>query len=230
MRVKLPAGIPSLLLFLALAGVVVAVAHIPVVQKHLNVKSISHWVEHLGIWGPVGILGLSLLFPFMLLPRWPLVFVAGALYGIVGGSIVGCVAGTIGALFHYLVASRMFRTAGHRVRERFHLPEHMDNRKAWILIFTLRAFPLSNYGLTNMLAGALGMRWGPFSSATFIGMIPSTIMYAAWGKLLKKPSPGYYALAISLVVLLSIGSWWMGRKVLGSHGERSKDGLDLAGG
>lgn len=227
---KLPTGISGLLIFLAFAGAVVAVAHIPAVSGRLNVKSISTWVEQLGMWGPVGILVISLALPFLLLPRWPVVFVAGALYGIVGGSIVGCVAGTLGALFHYLFASRLFRSAGHRVRERFHLPEHMDNRKAWVVIFSMRAFPLSNYGLTNLLAGALGMRWGPFASATFIGMIPSTVMYAAWGKLLKKPSPGYYALAIALVVALSLGSWWMGRKMLGAPAERSKDGHDLAGG
>lgn len=231
MRITLKSGIWSLIGFLGFAVVVVAAAHIPAVREHLTVASITEWVQKLGYWGPLGILAISTVLPFLFLPRWPVVFVAGALYGIVWGTVIGTLAGTIGAVIHFVLSRKLFHPLGDRVRRRFKLPARMDDRHTLILIFTLRAFPLSNYALTNLLAGALGMRLGPFTAATLAGMIPSTLMYAAWGKLLQKPSAGYYTLAIALVVVLALGSWLVGRKVLAPQAERSEDDeLDPAGG
>ncbi|MFO7535788.1 MAG: VTT domain-containing protein [Kiritimatiellia bacterium] len=217
--------------FVAVAVALVAAAHIPAVREHLTVAEITGWVERLGFWAPLAIVGISAVLPFMFLPRWPVVFVAGALYGVLWGSILGSIAGTIGALAHFLLSKPLFHSVGDRVRKRFNLPDHMDDHQTWILLFTLRVFPLSNNSLTNLLAGALGMRVTPFIGATFIGTIPSTLMYAAWGKLLQKPSSAYYALAVALVAVLALGSWWIGKKLLPARNERSdSDEVDLAGG
>lgn len=231
MRLKITSRAGGLVAFLAVAVALVAVAHIPTVREHLTVTAITGWVERLGLWGPLAIVGISVVLPFMFLPRWPVVFVAGALYGILWGTVLGTVAGTVGAVIHFLLSKPLFHPVGDRVRKRFNLPEHMDDRQTWLLLFTLRAFPLSNNSLTNLLAGALGMRLTPFIGATFIGTIPATLMYAAWGKLLQKPSPAYYALAVALVALLALGSWWIGKKILPARNERSDaDEVDLAGG
>jgi uncharacterized membrane protein YdjX (TVP38/TMEM64 family) len=231
MRITLKSGIWSLLGFLACAVAVVAVAHHPAVSAFFKPESVSRWVQTLGLWGPLGILAVSLVLPFLFLPRWPVVFVAGALYGILGGTVIGTVAGTLGAGIHFVLSRRLFHPLGDKIRRRFKLPERMDDRQAVILIFVLRAFPLSNYGLTNILAGALGMRIAPFMLATLLGMIPSTMMYAAWGKLVKQPSPEYYALAVGLVILLMAGSWLVGRRILAPPAERSEDDeLDPSGG
>ena len=232
MRLKIKSGIASLAVFLAFAVAIVFVGHIPVVREHLSSKSIIAWVDHLGFWrGALAIVGISTVLPFFLLPRWPVAFVAGALYGIVGGTVIGTIAGTIGAMIHFVLSRRLFHPVGDRVRKRFNLPDRMDDHQAWVLIFTLRAFPLSNYGLTNLLAGALGLRLLPFIGATFVGMIPSTLMYAAWGKLLQRPSAGYYTLAIALVTALALGSWWAGKKLIPARPERSDDDeVDLVGG
>jgi uncharacterized membrane protein YdjX (TVP38/TMEM64 family) len=218
----LKSGLWGLVGFLALATVLVAVAHLPGVRGYLSVEGINAWVETLGYWGPVGILVVSLVLPFLFLPRWPVVFVAGALYGILWGTVIGTVAGALGAILHFMLSRRLVHTIGERARRRFKLPEHMGDYQAGILIFTLRAFPLSSYPLTNLLAGALGMKVGPFALATVAGMIPSTLMYAAWGKLMQKPSPGYYVLSVMLVAVLFLGAWLAGRKILTPDPERSE--------
>ncbi len=231
MRVKLKFGSRGLLLFLVFAVAAVLIGRHPAIKAHLSEDSIRAWVGHLGVWGPLAILGISMALPFLFLPRWPVVFVAGALYGIVIGTVIGTAAGTLGAIVHFALARRMFKSAGERVRKRFRLSDRISDRQAFMVIFGLRAFPLSNYGLTNLLASALNMRMLPFIGSTFLGMIPSTLMYAAWGKMMRKPSPGYLALAIGLVVALTLGSWWAGRKWLPVREERSDtDEGDLVGG
>jgi uncharacterized membrane protein YdjX (TVP38/TMEM64 family) len=231
MRVTVKSGVWGLVGFLAFAIALVAVAHHPAVRGWFTAEAISRWVESFGLWGPLGILAISLVLPFVFLPRWPVVFVAGALSGIAWGTVIGICAGTLGAALHFALSRKLFHPVGDRVRRRFKLPERLSDKQAFLLIFTLRAFPLANYGLTNLMAGALGMRLGPFLLSTFFGMIPSTLMYATWGKLVKKPSPAYYALAIGLVILLMAGSWLAGRRILVPPAERSEDDeLDPAGG
>jgi uncharacterized membrane protein YdjX (TVP38/TMEM64 family) len=231
MRLKLKFGSGGLLLFLIFAVAAVLAGRLPAVRAYLSEESIKAGVVSLGLWGPLVILGISLALPFLFLPRWPVVFVAGALYGMVNGTVIGVAAGTLGAIAHFALARRMFKSAGERVRKKFRLSERLDDRKAFVVIFGLRAFPLSNYGLTNLLASALGMRMLPFIGATILGMIPSTLMYAAWGKMMRKPSAGYLALAIGLVVVLTLGSWWLGKKWLPIREERSDaDDSDLVGG
>ena len=50
------------------------------------------------------------------------------------------------------------------------------------------------------------MKIGNYLLATFFGMIPSTVMYAAWGKLMKKPDPSVFYLAVGAVLLLLAGT------------------------
>ncbi len=231
MRLKLKFGTAGLLLFLAFAISAVLIGRLPVVRACLSEDAITRWVQNLGFLGPLVILGLSLALPFLFLPRWPVVFVAGALYGIVNGTVIGIAAGTLGAMAQFALAKWMFKSAADRVRKRFGLMERMSDRKAFVVIFGLRAFPLSNYGLTNLLASALGMRMLPFIVATLLGMLPSTLMYAAWGKMMRKPSTGYLTLAIGLVAILTLGSWWLGRTWMPVRDERSdEDDGNLAGG
>lgn len=230
MRISIKSGIWSLAGFLAGSAVLVGVAHLPAVHDRLTVASIQSWVEGLGFWGPLGLVAVSAVLPFLFLPRWPVAVVAGALYGILLGTAIGTLAGTLGALFHYVLSKRLAHRAGRQILQRFNLPEQMSDRRAVLLVFTLRVFPLSNYGLTNLLAGALGLRMGPFVAATFLGMIPSTLMYATTGKLLQRPSAGYYALAILLVVLLTGGTWLLGRRFLKGGSAEVEIDIDTTGG
>jgi uncharacterized membrane protein YdjX (TVP38/TMEM64 family) len=86
--------------------------------------------------------------------------------------------------------------------------EHLNipKEKQFMVIFVLRAFPLSSFVATNVLAGALKMSRSRYVLASFLGMIPSSVMYAAWGKLMKKPDPHFYALAIVCLAVIVVGT------------------------
>jgi uncharacterized membrane protein YdjX (TVP38/TMEM64 family) len=79
-------------------------------------------------------------------------------------------------------------------------------------VFLLRAFPLSNFVLTNLLAGALHLRTDVYVLSSFLGMIPSSVMYSAWGKFAKKPGAGFLALIFSVLILLIAGGVFFRRR------------------
>jgi uncharacterized membrane protein YdjX (TVP38/TMEM64 family) len=55
------------------------------------------------------------------------------------------------------------------------------------------------------------IRFSSFLFSTFFGMIPSTVMYACWGKLLKKPSFWFY-LAAAAILCLFITTTFLAQK------------------
>ncbi len=193
--------------FLVVAAVGVAVSHFTPQGGGLNLDRITELAGRLGAWGPLFILVAGILTPLLFIPRWPLAFLGGLLYGVVGGALLATFASTLGAWLHFTLSSTLLAPFSDKLRrkyklERFVVPPH----KEFTAIFIMRAFPLSNFVATNLVAGALRMNRVKFVLASFLGMIPSSLLYAAGGKLMKKPSPGFYALAALVLVLMVAGT------------------------
>ncbi len=164
-------------------------------------------------WGPVGVIALGIVTPLLLLPRWPLAVVSGLLYGVVCGAALANVASTLGAMVHYALARSMLapwcRVLLERRRSRW-LDIPRDH--AFAALVLLRAFPLSNFVATNILAGTLGIPPSTYLTASCLGMIPSSVMYAAWGHAIRRPSPLSIGLATGLVALVLGGTWIVHRR------------------
>lgn len=180
------------------------------IRQWWQVDRLVHLGRQLGWWGPVGLIALGIVTPLLLLPRWPLAVVSGLLYGIVPGAVLANLASTFGALVHYAMARSMLAPWCRAILER--------RRSRWLDIppgqtFTalllLRAVPVSNFVATNILAGTLRVRVRTYLAASFLGMIPSSVMYAAWGQVIRQPSPVAVALAVGLVVIVLIGTWFV---------------------
>ena len=207
-------GIRRLLVFGAIAVMCLLLGAFTPIGRYFTVAEIQRLADALGYWGPVAILLIGIFSPLLFLPRWPVAFVSGLLYGIAWGTVLATVASSIGAWLHFLLAQTLLSPVSDRLRRRYGIKpvESLPADKVFSVLFLLRAFPLSNFVATNLLAGALRIRLHTYLAASFFGMIPSTVMYAAWGKLLKKPSPQYYALAVAILVLLLLGTWMAQRR------------------
>lgn len=200
-------GIRGVVTFVLFATVGLAVAILTPIGDHLTVDSIRDLADELGYLGPTVLVGAGIVSPILFLPRWPIAFVGGLLYGIVGGTVLATFASTLGALLHYALAGSLLATAARRVLARFRLSRTaLTPYRFFLAIFFLRAFPLSNFVATNLLAGALRAPLLPYATASFLGMIPSSIMYASWGKLLKKPSTSFYIVAVASAVFIALGT------------------------
>jgi uncharacterized membrane protein YdjX (TVP38/TMEM64 family) len=192
--------LPFLLLSLLLAGV----GALPVVRQQLKPDEIQRLAHALGAWTPLAIVAFALVSPLAMLPRAPIAVLCGLLYGVGWGSLLANTASLLGAWLQFRLARRALGRVGreHATAARWR-QALADPQRAFLALFLLRAFPLSNFTATNLLAGALGLRGRVYLPATFLGMIPSTLFYACCGKLMRRPSAEFYLLlgAIFLAIL-----------------------------
>jgi len=227
-------GKKGLFVFVLFAVVAVLLSRYTPLGSWLTMEQIRRVAEHLGVWGPLVIAAVGIFSPLIFLPRWPVAFVSGLLYGVFWGTALATVVSTLGAWLHFLQARTLLSTYSATLLRRSGFSgKELSPGRVFSIIFFLRAFPVSNFVATNLLAGALRMKMSNYLLATFFGMIPSTVMYAAWGKLMKKPDASVFYLAAGAVLLLLAGTaaarrylrpWFSGRgQGSGSSGGGNED-------
>ena len=197
----------GLAIFLVIAVIGGIISHATPLGQYMTIDKITQLSSRLGKWGPI-VIGLAgILTPLLFLPRWPIAFLSGLLYGITWGTLLAVCASTLGAWLHYYLSKTLLAPMTDRIRRKYDLRRFMVSKdKEFMMVFFLRAFPLSNFVLTNLIAGAFKMDAMKYIIASFFGMIPSTMMYAAWGKLMKKPSGHYYLLAVGILILFALAT------------------------
>ena len=193
--------------FLAIALAGLAISHFTPHGDLLTVDGITRLAGRMGRWGVVVILLAGVLTPLAFLPRWPIACLAGFLYGVTWGTVLSTVASAGGAWLHFALSRSLLAPLMDRLRHRYRLDRyHIPPDKEFLALFLLRAFPLSSFVATNLLAGMLKLDGRRFLAASLLGMIPSSLMYAAWGKLMKKPSADFYLLAVASLVVIVVGA------------------------
>ncbi|MCK5528815.1 MAG: TVP38/TMEM64 family protein [Kiritimatiellae bacterium] len=206
-RSMLMRDIAKPLIFVALAIVGICIGLFTPLKHHLNIDSIRTFAETLGVWGPLTLLIIGALSPILFLPRWPVCFISGMLYGVLWGTVIGNCASLLGAWIHYITAKSLVADSSQKLLNKLNLDiNRLRDMNSFWAIFILRAVPISNSAATNVLAGALKISTRSYLLASFLGMIPSTIMYAAWGKLMKKPSPEFYVVAVAVLAIMIIAT------------------------
>jgi len=107
---------------------------------------------------------------------------AGVIYGLTLGSILALASSTIGAAILFFLGRRILaglverRFSGKTAvwRERFRADAFW-----WVLY--CRLFPMSNATLTSLLCGACQIPATPYLFASFLGFVPLTLVFAAFG-------------------------------------------------
>jgi uncharacterized membrane protein YdjX (TVP38/TMEM64 family) len=195
------------LTFAAIAIIGICIGFCTPLKQYLTIDTIRSFAENLGVWGPVILLIIGAISPMLFLPRWPVCFISGMLYGIFWGTVIGNFASLLGAWIHYITAKSLVADGAKKLLNKINLDiNKLRNMNSFWAIFILRAVPISNSAATNVLAGALKISTTSYLLASFLGMIPSTIMYVAWGKLMKKPEPQFYAIAVGILAIMIIAT------------------------
>jgi uncharacterized membrane protein YdjX (TVP38/TMEM64 family) len=106
---------------------------------------------------------------------------AGLVFGPWLGATFSVIGATAGAIAVFLAAraglAGLLARAGPRVR-RLETGFHRD---ALSYLLILRLIPVFPFWLINIAAGATGMRLSLFALGTFVGIIPTTFVYASLG-------------------------------------------------
>lgn len=122
---------------------------------------------------------------------------AGYLFDVWPGSLYVVLCDTLGgAIFFVAVQIALMDWFRKKIGKRLQHFEDEFNENAFNYLLTLRLIPIFPSWLVNIVAALLGVPLGAFVFATFLGIIPSTIVYTSIGHSLgnlfqagKMPNP-----------------------------------------
>ena len=158
----------------------------PVRESLLDLVS---WIRHLGAVGYLVYVAVYALGAILLIPGSILTLGAGFAWGLVGGSILVSVASTLGAILAFLigryfarewVASKIMKNPG------FQRIDKAVAVNGFRIVLLTRLSPVFPFTFQNYAYSFSGVSLRNYALASWIGMIPGTIMYVYLGSLITE--------------------------------------------
>ncbi len=168
------------------AGIVAAIALLALGRWAGGyVPQVRIWVEGLGPWGPVGFIAVYALAAVAMVPASLLTLGAGAIFGVLAGTLYVFVAAVIGSSIAFLIARYVARsTVERRLHddERFAAVDRAIAAEGRKIVLLLRLSPVFPFNLLNYALGLSHIGFRDYLIAS-VGMIPATMMYVYLGSL-----------------------------------------------
>jgi uncharacterized membrane protein YdjX (TVP38/TMEM64 family) len=171
-------------------GLLVAAAAVGylVTTDRLNQESIQQWVQSGGVWAPIIYVTSVAVMNATWVPRWLTSMVGGALFGILYGAGLALVGSLLGCVVAYLFGIQL----GHPYLSTCtnaddHPVVGFLRRHGFLAVFLTRVCPIVPCEIVSLTSGALAIPPGGFVVASFLGMLPGSILYAAFGSSLLDP-------------------------------------------
>jgi uncharacterized membrane protein YdjX (TVP38/TMEM64 family) len=183
-----------------------------------------HWAKAIGpaggaLYAVVYILGTALLFPAL-----PLTLGAGFLYGAVIGTLVVSPASVAGATVAFLIARYLARDRVTQRLKKYPQAAAIDRaieNNGFKAVVLLRLQPLLPFNILNYALGLTNIRLRDYMLASWIGMLPATVLYVYLGSVMNdisdllrgRPNSGIAGRLLlwgglaAMVILV----WWLGR-------------------
>src|SRR6266700_194924 len=151
-------------------------------------KSALDWIGKLGPWGPVIFVGLYVVATVLFVPGSVLTLGAGAVFGVVLGSVCVSISATLGATAAFLVGRYLARDAIARKiakNEEFATIDRAVADEGWKIVLLTRLSPVFPFTLLNYAFGLTRVKLSHYVLASWIGMMPATVMYVYLGSLVN---------------------------------------------
>jgi uncharacterized membrane protein YdjX (TVP38/TMEM64 family) len=151
------------------------------------------WVEELGAWGPVIVILAYIAACLLFLPGSILTLGAGAVFGVVRGTIAVSIGSTLGAGAAFLTGRFLARDWIERKVSANRVFADIDRAiglQGFKIVFLTRLSPLFPFNLLNYAFGLTKVRFWTYLLASWIGMFPATVMYVYLGAAAKEAVAG----------------------------------------
>lgn len=164
---------------------------------------VVEWLEDFGKNAPIIFIILYSLRPLILFPASILSVAGGMIFGAVDSTVYSVMGGTIGAVIAFFI-SRFFgkefidRTVGKHLRN----IDMNIGEEGFKIIFILRIMPVIPFDLVNYGAGLTTIRTRDYILGTFLGLIPSSFVYAFLGSSMSEIRSWKFFQAILIFILL----------------------------
>ena len=147
----------------------------------------SSWgSKRLGAWGPIAFVFLYILATVLFLPGSIVTLGAGVLFGVVWGSVYVSIASTVGATAAFLIGRYLARDWVVRKIKGNQTFQAIDDAVAeggWRIVGLTRLSPIFPFNMLNYAFGLTQVSLRDYFFASWIGMMPGTVMYVYLGSL-----------------------------------------------
>jgi len=146
------------------------------------------WVEQLGLIGPAVFILIYIAACVLFIPGSALTLGAGAIFGVVKGSFIVSIGSTLGATAAFLVGRYLARDWIARKIERnekFTAIDQAVGAEGWKIVGLTRLSPVFPFSLLNYAYGLTKVSLRDYVLASWIGMMPGTVMYVYLGSLAR---------------------------------------------
>ena len=167
--------------WIVLAAVVVALfaAH-HVLPMDEWLRAFQSWVARQGVWGGVIYGVVYTLAAIAFVPGSLLTIGAGLVFGLLWGTVIVSIASTTAAALAFLIARYVARARVEALAKRnqkFRAIDQAIREKGWRVVALLRLSPLIPFNVSNYLYGLTPVAFGPYVLASWIAMLPATVLY-----------------------------------------------------
>ena len=178
---------------------------------------VLQWTRDLGAVGAV-VFGVAYaLVTVLMMPGSILTMGAGLLFGVLWGTVTVSIASTTGAAMAFLVGRFVARDwVASKVsgRPKFQAIDRAVGRQGFKIVLLTRLSPIFPFNLLNYAYGLTGVKFWSYVLASWIGMLPGTLMYVYFGSLARnvaavatgreKTTIDYVFYGIGLVVTVAV--------------------------
>lgn len=201
-------------LILCALGALGAVAAVALIAAGLDAASLEAFMRDLGVWGPIAIIVLMVLHCFVPFPAELVALGAGALFGVAMGSALVWLGAMLGAALSFALArwlGRPFVAAMLSSKGLAKLDAWTDRQGA-ISLLAARLAPVVAFNLVNYAAGLTAVRWPVFLGTTAVGIIPITVICAAFGASMRALDSRVTAALLAAAALTLAAGWALARR------------------
>lgn len=149
------------------------------------VKDFTEWVDSLGVWAPVVFIVGYIVATVAFVPGSILTLAAGAIFGLLWGTVYVFIGSTIGACLAFLISRYLARSWVEEKLEdqpRFQAVDRAVGREGGKIVALMRLAPVFPFNLLNYGLGLTKVKFWHYALAC-IAMIPGTLLYVYYGYL-----------------------------------------------
>jgi uncharacterized membrane protein YdjX (TVP38/TMEM64 family) len=215
------------LILIALGGLS-ALARVLDVQPLL--RDALDLISSLGPWGGLVFIVLYILATVLFLPGFILTLAAGVLFGVIWGSVAVSVGSITGATLAFLIGRYLAREwVAKRIEgnEKFGAIDQAVANEGWKIVGLVRLSPVFPFNLLNYAFGITKVSLRDYFLASWIGMLPATVMYVYVGSLAgdlatlgseERSRPpgewGLYVIGLAATIVLTVYITRIARKAI----------------
>lgn len=142
------------------------------------------WIQGLGVWGPIFVVAFYIAACVLFLPGSVLTLGAGFIFKLLLGTIIVSIGSTLGACAAFLVG----RTVGRKWisskiagNEKLAAIDNAIGQQGFKIVFLVRLSPIFPFNLLNYAFSLTKVSFAKYALASWIGMLPGTVMYVYFG-------------------------------------------------